>query len=237
MRHRWGWGPLLAGSLTAVFIAVDLAFFGANIVKVIDGGWFPLAVGVLLLMVMLTWTTGRQRLTSRLHKGQLPIERFIGSIIDHPQSRVSGTAVYLTSELGSTPPQLLANLRNNDVIHETVLLVTVQWVTRPRIHRAERATVHELGEGFAQILLRYGFMENPDIPHALADITVAGFGFDPDDAFYVIGKETVIPSHGSLLMGLRDRLFAVMHRNATSVVGFFGLPTEKVIEVGVQVKI
>jgi KUP system potassium uptake protein len=237
MRHRWGWGPLLAGSLTAVFIAVDLAFFGANIVKVIDGGWFPLAVGVLLLMVMLTWKSGRQRLTSRLHKGQLPIERFIGSIIDHPQSRVSGTAVYLTSELGSTPPQLLANLRNNDVIHETVLLVTVQWVTRPRIHRAERATVHELGEGFAQILLRYGFMENPDIPHALADITVAGFGFDPDDAFYVIGKETVIPSHGSLLMGLRDRLFAVMHRNATSVVGFFGLPTEKVIEVGVQVKL
>lgn len=236
MRYRWGWGPLVAGSLTAVFLAIDLAFFGANIVKVVDGGWLPLAIGVLLLMVMLTWKTGRDRLTTRLHKGKLPIERFIGSIIDHPQSRVSGTAVYLTSELGSTPPQLLANLRNNDVIHETVLLVTVQWVTRPRIHRAERATVHELGEGFAQILLRYGFMENPDIPHALGDITVAGFGFDPEDAFYVIGKETVIPTGRSRFMSLRDRLFSVMHRNAGSVVPFFGLPTDKVIEVGVQVQ-
>ena len=237
MRYRWGWGRLLAGSLTAIFLAVDLAFFGANIIKVLDGGWFPLAVGIVLLIVMLTWKTGRARLTARLHKGELPIERFIGSIHDHPQARVPGTAVFLTSELGSTPPQLLANLRNNDVIHETVLLVTVRWETRPRIHRAARATIHDLGEGFTQILLRYGFMEQPDVPGSLADLTMADFGFDPVDAFYVIGKETVLPSRRSLRENLRDRLFAVMHRNARSVVGYFALPPEKVIEVGVQIQL
>jgi KUP system potassium uptake protein len=237
MRHRWGWGRLLAGSLTAIFLVVDLAFFGANIIKVLDGGWFPLAVGAVLLIVMLTWKTGRARLTARLHKGELPIERFIGSIHDHPQARVPGTAVFLTSELGSTPPQLLANLRNNDVIHETVLLVTVRWETRPRVHRAARATIHDLGEGFTQILLRYGFMEQPDVPGSLADLTMADFGFDPVDAFYVIGKETVLPSRRSLHENLRDRLFAVMHRNASSVVGYFALPPEKVIEVGVQIQL
>jgi KUP system potassium uptake protein len=235
MRHRWGWSRALAGWVTALFIAIDLAFFSANIIKVAEGGWFPLAIGFAILGVMMTWKTGRSRLTRRLHKGELPIERFIGSITDHPQKRTSGTAVFLTSELGSTPPQLLTNLRNNDVLHETVLLVTVVWETRPRIQKAGRAIVHDLGEGFSQILLRYGFMEEPDVPAALADITIAGFGFDPEDAFYVVGKETVIPSQGKLWRSLRDRLFALMHRNATSVTTFFRLPPEDVIEVGVQV--
>lgn len=235
MRHHWGWGPVLAGSLTTGFLLIDLAFFAANIIKIGDGGWFPLTIGLAVLIVMITWKTGRARLTARLHKGELPIERFIGSIVAHPQRRVPGTAVFLTSELGTTPPQLLANLRNNDVIHETILLVTVQWQTRPRVQRAGRAVVHDLGEGFHQVLLRYGFMETPQVPDALADITLADFGFDREDAVYFIGKETVIPSDRGVVIHWRDRLFAVMHRNATSVIRFFGLPPKDVIEVGVQV--
>lgn len=235
MRKRWGWSTLVAGSVTAVFLAIDVAFFSANIIKVPEGGWFPLAVGLAVLLVMVTWKTGRDRLTSLVRGGELPVERFIGSIANHPQRRVPGTAVYLYSDLGATPPPLLANLRHNEVLHETVLVVTVEWTHSPRVQRARRATVHSLGDGFHQVLLRYGFIETPDVPTALANITTVEFGFDPEDAVYVIGNETVIPKEGRSPLALRDRLFAVMHRNATSPIRFFGLPAERVIEVGTQV--
>jgi KUP system potassium uptake protein len=139
------------------------------------------------------------------------------------------------SDLGATPPALLANLRHNEVLHETILIVTVQWTTQPRVPRARRVTVHDLGEGFHQVLLRYGFMETPDVPRALADFTTAEFGFDPEDAVYVVGNETVLPRRETWWQGMRDRFFSLMHRNATSPVRFFGLPPEKVIEVGTQV--
>jgi KUP system potassium uptake protein len=237
MRHRWGWSILVASLLTSVFLVIDLAFFAANIIKLPEGGWFPLAVGFLILAVMVAWKTGRARLVAELGAAELPLERFIGSIATHPQQRVPGTAVYLHSELGATPASLLANLRHNDVLHETVILVTVVWTTRPRIHRAERATVHPLGEGFHQVLLRFGFMEEPDVPSALGYITLAEFGFDPMDAVYVIGKETVVPTRKSLAYRLRDRVFALMHRNSTNAADFFNLPSQRVIEVGSRVKL
>lgn len=236
MRSRWGWSPVLAGALTTIFLVIDLAFFSANIIKIPQGGWFPLAVGLLVLGVMVTWKTGRERLTSRIRSGELSTERFIGSIGTHPQLRVPGTAVYLFSDLGATPPPLLANLRHNEVLHETILIVTVQWTGRPRVPRARRATVHELGEGFFQVLLLYGFIETPDVPQALAHITTAEFGFDPDDAVYVVGNEMVIPKSGMSFLAVRDRLFALMHRNATSPIRFFGLPPSRVIEVGTLVE-
>lgn len=236
MRNKWGWSSLLAGSLTAVFLTVDLAFFAANIIKVADGGWFPLAVGLIVLLIMVTWKSGRDRLTKEMRSGELPIERFIGSIASHPQRRVPGTAVYMYSDLGATPPPLLANLRHNEILHDTILIVTVEWTTSPRVPRAKRVTVHDLGEGFHQVLLRYGFIETPDVPRALADFTTAEFGFDPEDAVYVVGHETVLPRPGRSMRALQDRLFSLMHRNAASPVRFFGLPAERVIEVGVQVE-
>lgn len=235
MRTRWGWSPWTAGTLTTGFLVIDLAFFSANIIKIPDGGWFPLAVGLLVLLLMVTWKTGREQLTKRTRSGELTTERFIGSIASHPQERVNGTAVYLFSNIGATPPPLLANLRHNGVLHETILIVTVEWTTAPRVPRAKRATVHDLGEGFFQILLRYGFVESPDVPGALANITTAEFGFDPDDAVYVVGNETVLPHEGRTWLAMRDRIFAVMHRNATSPIRFFELPPERVIEVGSQV--
>ena len=236
MRYRWGWSALTAGLLTTLFLIVDLAFFSANIIKIPDGGWFPLALGLLVLLVMITWKTGRQRLTARMRSGELDLERFIGSIAAHPQTRVPGTAVYLFSDLGATPPPLLANLRHNEVLHDTILIVTVQWTSSPRVPRAKRVTVHDLGEGFHQVLIRYGFIERPDVPRSLADFTTAEFGFDADDAVYVVGHETIIPTHKHSGYAIRDRLFALMHRNAASPVRFFGLPPERVIEVGVQVR-
>ncbi|HEU4917491.1 MAG TPA: potassium transporter Kup [Acidimicrobiia bacterium] len=234
MRTRWNWSKWVAGSLTVLFLIVDLAFFSANIVKVPAGGWFPLVVGLALFTVMTTWKTGRRRLTGALKRGELPIERFIGSITAHPQVRVPGTAVFLFPDPGITPPALLANLRHNEVLHETVVLVAVQNSTVPRVPQVKRATVHDLGEGFVQVVLHFGFMDEPDVPRALANIVDPEFGFDPDDATFFIGRETIINRSGGLGRA-RAGLFALMHRNASSPVQFFSLPPGQVIEIGKQI--
>ena len=234
MRERWSWSPLLAGSLTAVFLLVDVAFFAANIVKVPAGGWFPLVVGAAVFTAMTTWKTGRRKLTTALRRGDLPIERFIGSIATHPQLRVPGTAVYLFPDPGVTPPALLANLRHNEVLHETVVLVAVQTSSVPRVPQVRRATVHDLGEGFAQVVLHFGFMDAPDVPRAMINIVDPEFGFDPEDATYFVGRETIINrSHG--IERARSALYAAMHRNSSSAVQYFSLPPSQVIEIGKQV--
>jgi KUP system potassium uptake protein len=186
---------------------------------------------------MVTWRRGRRELVAKLRRGDLPIERFIGSIVDHPQRRVSGTGVFLFPEVGVTPPALLANLRNNDVLHETVLLVAVRTDITPRVHKAARAAVHDLGEGFYQVALTFGFMEQQDVPTALKEIGQAHFGFDPSDAVYVIGKETVVTDDEPSFDNLRSRLFALMHRNASNAAQFFNLPPEDVMEIGIQVEL
>jgi KUP system potassium uptake protein len=234
MRERWSWSPLLAGSLTAVFLIVDVAFFAANIVKVPAGGWFPLVVGAAVFTAMTTWKTGRRRLTTALRRGELPIERFIGSIATHPQLRVPGTAVYLFPDPGVTPPALLANLRHNEVLHETVVLVAVQTSSVPRVPQVRRATVHDLGEGFAQVVLHFGFMDAPDVPRALINIVDPEFGFDPEDATYFVGRETIINRSRGIARA-RLALYAAMHRNSSSAVQYFSLPPSQVIEIGKQV--
>ncbi len=234
MRERWNWSPLLARSLTAVFLAVDVSFFAANIVKVPSGGWFPLVVGGVMFTVMSTWKTGRRRLTAALRRGELPIERFIGSIATHPQLRVPGTAVYLFPDPGVTPPALLANLRHNEVLHETVVLVAVQTSSVPRVPQVRRATVHDLGEGFVQVVLHFGFMDEPDVPRALKNIVDPEFGFDPEDATYFVGRETII-NKSKGIWRWRAALYTLMHRNASSPAQFFSLPPGQVIEIGKQV--
>jgi KUP system potassium uptake protein len=236
MRLRWRWSFLRAGLITLGFLIIDIAFFAANVIKIGSGGWFPLAIGLVVTAVMLTWRRGRRELVSKMRRGHLPIERFIGSITAHPQRRVGGTGVFLFPEVGVTPPALLANLRNNDVIHETVILVSVTTDITPRVHRAARATVHDLGEGFYQVHLKFGFMERQDVPAALTDMVHADFGFDASDAVYVLGKETVIVTSETSWDLVRNRLFALMHRNASNAAGFFALPPEDVMEIGVQVE-
>jgi KUP system potassium uptake protein len=234
MRERWKWPLTVSVSVTALFLVVDVSFFAANIVKVPAGGWFPLVVGGLLFFVMTTWKLGRSRMTAALKRGDLPIERFIGSITTHPQLRVPGTAAYLFPDPGVTPPALLANLRHNEVLHETVVLVSVQTSNVPRVPQVRRATVHELGEGFVQVVLHFGFMDEPDVPRALSNIVDPEFGFDSEDAAYFLGRETII-TKGRGIGRLRAALFALMHRNSSSAVQYFSLPPEQVIEIGRQV--
>ncbi len=234
MRDRWKWSTPVVVGLTALFLVVDLAFFAANIIKVPAGGWFPLVVGVVMFTVMTTWKSGRRKLTAVLKRGELPIERFIGSIALHPQLRVPGTAAYLFPDPGVTPPALLANLRHNEVLHETVVLVAVQTSSVPRVPQVRRATVHDLGEGFVQVVIHFGFMDEPNVPRALANIVDPEFGFDPDDATYFIGRETIITKSRGIERW-RSGLFALMHRNSSSAVEYFRLPQEQVIEIGKQV--
>ncbi len=237
MRERWGWPQAPALALSGVFGVVDVAFFAANIVKVPAGGWFPLLVGALVFTTMTTWEHGRALLAARLHRGELPVERFIGSIAVHPQPRVSGTAFYMFPETGATPPALLANLRHNGMIHETVALVAVRTASVPRVPQARRETVHDLGEGFVQIELAFGFMEEPNVPAALSNIVSPEFGFTMSDAVFFLGRESVIPSEVPGMARWREHLFAFMHRNASSAAGFFGLPSDRVVEIGLRVEI
>ena len=237
MREHWRWSRTIALSVTAAFLIVDLAFFSANVVKIPAGGWFPLVAGAFVFTIMTTWRTGRRLLTTRLRRGDLPIERFIGSITDHPQPRVPGTAVYLFPDPGATPPALLTNLRHNEVLHETIAIVAVKIATIPNVPQARRAAVYDHGLGFHEIALHFGFMESPNVPEALTNIVSPEFGFDPTDATYVLGKETVIAGTRPGMARWRDRLFAILHRNASNAVEHFKLPPAQVIEIGTQVEI
>lgn len=237
VRERWGWSLPASVALMTVFLAIDLAFFVANITKVPAGGWFPLAVGIGGLALMATWRTGRRIMSGKLKKKELTIERFIASIVEHPQQRVSGTGVYLFAQSGATPPTLLTNLRHHEVLHETIVLVSVVTVGRPRVQQARRATAHDLGDGFYQVVLQYGFFEEPNVPVALANITDPEFGFDPTDATYFIGKESVVVTDLPSMAKWREHLFAFLYRNAGNAAAFFHLPPDRVVEVGVQVPI
>lgn len=237
MRRVWSWPMVAAVASTALFLVVDLGFFGANMLKIPAGGWFPLAVGAIVFTVMTTWKKGRELAASALRRGELPIERFIGSIVKHPQQRVRGTGAYMFSQAGATPPALIANLRHNEVLHESVILVSVEIARHPRVRQVERATVHDLGEGFHQVVLHFGFMESPDVPLALSNIVRHGFGFDVEVATFFLGRETVKITDRPGMAKWRQHLFVLMERNASSAASFFALPPERVVEVGVQIEI
>lgn len=234
MRERWNWSLPVALGLTVVFLVVDLAFFTANIVKIPAGGWFPLVVGGVIFMLMTTWKLGRRRIADRLRRGELPIERFIGSISAHPQVRVPGTAVYLFPEPGATPPALLANLKHNRILHESVVLVAVHTASSPRIPRAKRATVHALGENFFQVVLLFGFTEEPLIPQALYEIVDSELGIVPAETTFFIGRESLV-NDAVGFRRFRAALFALMYRNATNAAQYFGLESTRVVELGTRV--
>ena len=230
-QDRWGWSRLRTWSVSGAFLIIDLAFFSANILKLPSGGWLPLAIGAGVYGLIGVWRSGRDRMSAAMG-GTPPLERFIASITEHPQMRIPGTAVYLYSDQRSVPPALLANLRHNEVIHETVVVVTVVTANTARVPKARRVTIHDLGDGFVQVVLLYGFMEQIDVPRDLTEITDPDFGFDPTDASYILASRHVLTDRED---HPRHRTFAAMHRNAASAAAHFGLPPEDVIEIGMFV--
>ena len=236
-RDRWGWRKRKALLVCAPFLVVDLAFLGANLVKIPDGGWFPLVVGALVFGLMTTWRTGRVLVGKRLRQGELPLATFIKSLGKREVTRVPGTAVFMYSRPGSTPPALLANVFHNHILHENVVILSVRTMDVPRVPAADREELIDHGQGFFSVRLRFGFMEEPDVPAALGHVLSSKVSFDPLHTSYFLGKESVRPSPSQGMAHWRERLFSLMHRNATGAASFFGLPPERTIELGRQVDI
>ena len=237
MTERWKWPFAAACCVTAVFLTVDLALLGANLLKVVRGGWLPLGVAGLVFMLMTTWKTGRRLIAERLTSRAIPLGDFMAAVIANPPVRVSGTAIFMTAQPKGTPAALAHNLRFNKVLHEHVVILMVTTAQVPHVAEADRATVDVLGHGLFNVKVQYGFMEDPDIPKALALAQAKGLDIDPDDVTFFLGRETIIPTKRPGMALWRERIFVLMSRNAQRATAFFRLPPERVVELGVQVEI
>jgi KUP system potassium uptake protein len=238
-RDLLGWSPLTAGAVTAAFLVVDVAFLGANMFKVADGGWLPLVIAVAMFTLMTTWRRGRQVLNERLREGALTPERFLESLRAHALVRVPGTAVFLSHLSGQIPDSLLLSLKHYKVLHEQVLILTVVTDEGSRVDERERVSVEPLGEGLFRVVGRYGYMEHVDIPGLLEQITDERMKkISPMDTTYIVGVyRLIVTKRPSGLAMWRERLFAAMMRNATSASSFFRLPPNRVVELGAQTEL
>ncbi|HEX8138158.1 MAG TPA: potassium transporter Kup [Pyrinomonadaceae bacterium] len=236
-RAKWGWSLPLVVGLSGFFLIIDLAFFGANIVKIPHGGWFPLVVGALIFLVMTTWKKGRRILAARLLSRAHPIEDFLRDIANNPPVRVPGTAVFMNGTATGTPPALMHNLEHNKVLHERVVLLTVKTKQAPYVGPEERVQVESLGHEFYRMIINYGFMEDPDIPKVLEHLEPPAPRFEPMNTTYFLGRETVIAGRHPGMMIWREKLFALMSRNASSATAYFCLPPNRVVELGSQIEI
>jgi KUP system potassium uptake protein len=235
--ERWGWPPAVAYLVTGFFLIIDLAFFGANALKVAHGGWLPLVIGGVLFTVMTTWKTGRRIVAERLTARAIPIEDFLTSVQNTPPARVPGTAVFMTAQPKGTPPALAHNLRYNKVLHKHVVTLMVTTQPVPHVPSNQQASVRPLGQGVYEVIIRYGFMEDPNVPEALVRACEKGLALDEEDITYFLGRETLIVSKNPGMAMWRERLFALMTRNAVRATTFFRLPPERVVELGVQVEL
>jgi KUP system potassium uptake protein len=259
-RDQWGWSVWKAGALTTLFLVVDLSFFAANLVKIADGGWFPLVVAVVIYTLMKTWSKGRSRLLAIVRENTLPMDLFLQDVARRKPVRVPGTAVFLTSDPSGAPPVLLHHLKHNKVLHEKVMLLSVLGEEIPQVDEENRVRCRDLGHGLYQVTAHYGFMETPDIPSVLTALgRESSSNGRPvsvkvmETTFY-LGRETLIatgagrrrrkvatPTDGAApplekMAHWRKRLFILMTRNARSATAFFGLPPNRVVELGAQIQ-
>ena len=232
----WRWNRWLAGALLALFFVVDTAYFAANLLKVPDGGWFPLLIGLIAFTLLTTWATGRKLLKQQLREGEIPLELFIRSATKSA-IRVPGTAVFMTSQSDGVPHALLHNLKHNKVLHERCIFLTVDIQDVPTVEDGKRCRVEELGSGFYRIILKFGFMEEMNVPAALEQVSSCGFPFRMMDTSFFLSRQTLLASDLKLMATWREKLFAWMMRNAESPMEFFALPINRVVEVGSQVRI
>ncbi len=232
----WKWPLWKALPLLVIFVTIDLLYFGANLLKVPDGGWFPLLIGAIAFTLLTTWAKGRKLMIDRMAEASLPIEVFIKSAATSA-ARVPGTAVFMTTSMSGVPHALLHNLKHNKVLHERVMLLTVRIEDVPFVAGERRIETRDYGAGFFQIILRYGFMEEIDVPTALGKVTRCGPQFKMMDTSFFLARQTLIASARPGMAIWREKLFAWMLRNAESAMEFFKLPTNRVVELGSQVEI
>jgi KUP system potassium uptake protein len=234
--ERWGWPKWTTLLVTGIFLAVDLAFFGANVIKIPNGGWLPLAIAAVTFTLMTTWKTGRRLVADRLTSRATPIDVFMASLKALGPARVRGTAVFMTAQPTGTPAALVHNVRYNKVLHDHVVILTVSTASKPYVPLDEQVAVESLGHGLYNVKLRYGFMQDPDVPEALMHAIKLGLELDPGDVTFFLGRETIIVAKRHGMATWRERLFVLMARNAVRATAFFRLPPERVVELGVQVE-
>ena len=236
---RYGWKyPLLPCVLaTGFFFVIDITFFASNMLKLVAGGWFPLVIGVGMFTLMLTWTEGRRLMAERLHDEAIDLKSFLEAVFVSPPTRVAGTAVFLSADTGMTPNALLHNLKHNKVLHEYNLFVTVRHHEVPWIGFDKRIEIESLGHDCWQVVLHFGFKNDPDVPEALKLLADRGIPLPDMDTSYFLSRDIVIPTFGAGMAMWREKLFAGMHRNAAAAADFLNLPSNRIVELGAKVEI
>jgi KUP system potassium uptake protein len=237
IRFGWKYPWSLCFAATGFFFVVDFVYFAANVVKVFDGGWFPVAIGAVMFMLMMTWKQGRRLMAARLREDAIDLKSFLEAVFVSPPTRVQGTAVFLVADQGVTPNALLHNLKHNKVLHETNLFVTVKHHEVPWIGFDKRCAMEPLGHDCWQVTLNFGFKNEPDVPEALALLQARGCVIDDMDTSYFLSRDIVMPTIGTGMVAWREKLFAGMHRNAAAAADFLSLPTNRVVELGSKVEI
>ncbi|WP_153110400.1 potassium transporter Kup [Propionivibrio limicola] len=235
IRQQWRWNRWRALACVVPFALVDVAFFAANSLKIADGGWFPLVFGLFVLGVLTTWKRGRELLSEKLGGSAISLNEFIASLALGGATRVPGTAVFLTSRPEGVPRTMLHSLKHYKVLHERMVIVTIQFFDVPYVPEIDRVEVHPLDENFWQITVQYGFRDEPDLPHALELCAHFGLEFDMMATSFFLGRDTLLVQRGKEMAYWRVLLFATMYRNANSFANFFKIPSNRVVELGSQV--
>jgi KUP system potassium uptake protein len=237
-RERWGWALPAVLLFEVIFLSIDLSFWGANMLRVPRGGWFPLLIATVVLAGMTTWSLGREILARRMAASTLPVEFFLADLADNPPRRTAGIGIFMARGPEGTPPALLHTIQHFGAVPERVVILSVLTVQVPRYALENRVEVKELGDGFHRVVMRYGFMEDPDVTRDLEGAPIPGLDLDLTQATYFLGRETVIASESTVGMSAwREHLFGFMARNARMASSFFHLPSDRVVELGVQVEL
>jgi KUP system potassium uptake protein len=236
-RRVWGWSRWLAVPLTAIFLLIDVAFFGANSLKIPSGGWFPLVLAAGVFVLMSTWKRGREILASRLNERAIAWEALPAFLEQQRPARPAGTGVYMTSNLDRVPPALLDNVRHNHALHDRVILLSIEFTQTARVSVKDRLLVEQAPGGFLRIRGRYGFTEHPDVPSLLKLAIGEGIDINVDEATFVLGRETILATERSGMAVWREAIFAFMSRNAGRAAAYFGIPSDQVLEIGSQIEL
>jgi KUP system potassium uptake protein len=233
----WRWSPWMAAALIGPFLLLDITFFGANLLKIFEGGWVPLAFGGVVMAVMYTWRRGSRLLFEKTRRLETPLDGLVAMLEKKPPQRVPGTAVFLTSDPRSAPTALMHSLKHYKVLHEKNVILTIETAPTPRVDSAERVRIEPVGETFSRVLIRFGYMETPNVPKALAIARKLGWHFDIMSTSFFLSRRLLKPAAHSGMPRWQDRLFIALARSANDATDYFQIPTNRVVEVGTQVTI
>jgi len=236
-RERWHWSVWRAGAVTAAFLAIDLTFLGANVLKIAHGGWFPLVVAALIYLTMSTWHTGRALVLKRLDASNVRLDDFFQELAAHPPVRVPGTAVFMTARPEGAPPILVHHLKHNQALHEQIVLLSVSVLDVPSAGDEPGIEVHALSHGFYRMIARYGFMQTPNVMEALTAARAQGLQWRAEDTTFYLAHLTLFANDRIGMSAWRDKLFIFLSRNARRATNFFRVPADRVVEIGIQLEL